>query len=83
MILDINKIIVMKNKEKYLVVDKVVVEEEQYYYIVEVTEKEDNIKDNYKIVKAIPELDGICLEEVIGEEKLKKVLPFFITNISN
>ena len=50
--IEVNKIITLGNKEKYLVVTNVVHNNNNYYYIAECNENEDDIKDNYKIVKA-------------------------------
>ena len=79
--LDINKIIVLGNNEKYLIIDKVNNNEKFYYYVAEINEQETDIKDNYKIVTIEKEDDQDCFYEVLGEEKLKEVLPLFLNNI--
>ena len=79
--LDINKIIVLGNNEKYLVIDKVNNNEKFYYYVAEANEQETDIKDNYKIVTIEREDDQDCLVEVLGEDKLKEILPLFLNNI--
>lgn len=76
--LEINKIITLGNNEEYLVVDKVEKDGIEYYYIAEVNEDGTDIKDNYKIVSASYKDDNIFLDEVLGEDKLKSILPLFV-----
>ena len=80
--LDINKIITMGNKERYLVISHVEHNENDYYYIAELDESGKDIKDNYKIMIATKEEEKIYLDEVIGESSLKTILPLFINNIN-
>lgn len=75
--LDIDKIIVLENEEEYLVLDRVKYQDEYYYYIAKVNETETDIENNYKLVM-VKEKDGNrVIEEVIGEDKLKEILPLF------
>lgn len=76
--LGINKIITLGNNEEYLVVDKVEKDGNDYYYIAEVNEDDTDIKDNYKIVCATYKDGDIYLDEVLGEDKLKSILPLFV-----
>ena len=76
--MEINKIITLGSGEKYLVIDKVTKNEEDYYYVAEVNEDETNIKDNYKIITTKEKNDELFVEEVLGEDKLKDILPLFI-----
>lgn len=76
--MEINKIITLGNGEKYLVIDKVEKDEKEYYYVAEVNEDETNIKDNYKIVTTSKRNDDLFIDEVLGEDKLKDILPLFI-----
>ena len=76
--LEINKIIILGNNEKYLVIDKVNNNGINYYYVAEVNDQETDIKDNYKIVTIEKEDNQDCFYEVLGEEKLKVVLPLFL-----
>lgn len=76
--LEINKIITLGNNEEYLVVDMVERDGQEYYYIAEVNEEKTDIKDNYKIVCATIKDDQIFLDEVLGEDKLKIILPLFV-----
>lgn len=76
--MEIDKIITLGNGEKYLVIDKVEKDDKEYYYVAEVNEDETNIKDNYKIVTTTKKNDDIFVEEVLGEDKLKDILPLFI-----
>ena len=78
--IDVDKVITLGNKEKYLVVSHVV-SNEDYYYIAEIDENGRDIKDNYKIVKEVHDGDRILLDEVVGEVNLKEVLPLFVKNI--
>lgn len=79
--IDVNKIITLGNKEKYLVISHVVNNLKDYYYIAEIDESGKDIKDNYKIMEATKENDKIYLDEVIGETNLKIILPLFVKDI--
>lgn len=76
--LEINKVITLGNNEDYLIIDKVEKDDKEYYYIAEVNEDGTDIKDNYKIVCATYKDDEIFLDEVLGEDKLKSILPLFV-----
>lgn len=76
--LEINKIVTLGNGEEYLVIDKVIKDDKEYYYVAEVNDSETDIKDNYKIVCATYKDDNIYLDEVLGEDKLKAILPLFV-----
>jgi len=76
--LEINKIVTLGNQEEYLIIDKVEYEEKEYYYVAELNSEGTDIKDNYKIVCATYKDDQIYLDEVLGEEKLKTILPLFV-----
>lgn len=76
--LEINKIVTLGNNEEYLIVDKVEKDGKEYYYIAQVNEDETDIEDNYKIVCATYKDDEIYLDEVLGEDKLKSILPMFV-----
>lgn len=78
MSLEINKIVVLGNDEKYLIVDRVLKDEKEYYYIAQVNDDESDIEDNYKIVCATYKDGEIYLDEVLGEDKLKSILPMFV-----
>ena len=77
------KIVTFGNNEKYLVVSKVVHNNNDYYYIAECNEECNDIKDNYKIVKASYEGRKIFMDEVVGEANLKTVLPLFVGDSAN
>lgn len=79
--IDINKIITLGNKEKYLVISHINNNKKDYYYIAQLEENEKDIKDNYKIMLATKENDKIFLDEVVGETNLKTILPLFVKNI--
>lgn len=76
--LEVNKIVTLGNNEEYLIVDKVEKDDKEYYYIAEVNEDGTDIKDNYKIVCATYKDDDVFLDEVLGEDKLKSILPLFV-----
>ena len=76
--LEVNKIITLGNDEEYLVVDKVLKDDKEYYYIAQVNDEETDIKDNYKIVCATYKDGHVYLDEVLGEDKLKSILPLFV-----
>ncbi len=76
--LEINKIVTLGNDEEYLIVDKVEKDDREYYYIAEVNEDGTDIKDNYKIVCATYKDGDVYLDEVLGEDKLKMILPLFV-----
>ncbi len=76
--LEINKIVTLGNNEEYLIIDKVEYQDQEYYYVAEINPEETDIKDNYKIVCATYKDDQIYLDEVLGEEKLKAILPLFV-----
>jgi len=76
--LEINKIVTLGNNEEYLIIDKVEHEEKEYYYVAEINELGTDIKDNYKIVCATYKDGQIYLDEVLGEDKLKTILPLFV-----
>ena len=76
--LEINKIVTLGNNEQYLIVDKIEKDGREYYYIAQVNEDETDIKDNYKIVSATYKDGEVYLDEVLGEDKLKSILPMFV-----
>lgn len=76
--LEVNKIVTLGNQEEYLIIDKVEHEEKEYYYVAEINETGTDIKDNYKIVCATYKDEQIYLDEVLGEDKLKTILPLFV-----
>ena len=76
--LEINKIVTLGNKEEYLIIDKIEKDGKEYYYVAEVSDDGTDIKDNYKIVCATYKDDNVYLDEVLGEDKLKSILPLFV-----
>ena len=81
--LEINKVITLGNKEKYLIISHITNNNKDYYYIAELEQNEKDIKDNYKIMVATEENGKIFLDEVVGETNLKTVLPLFVKDITN
>lgn len=78
----VNKVLTLGNGENYLIVGKINFELEDYLYIAQINETRTNILDNYKIVKVTKDNDKYYLDEIVGEEKLKKILPVFIESLS-
>ena len=76
--IEINKVITLASGEEYLVIDKVHFGKIDYYYIAGLNDEKTDISNNYKIVTVMNINDNICIDEVLGEEKLKEVLPLFI-----
>ena len=65
--IDVNQIVTLGNKEKYLVISHVNHQLVDYYYIAEVEENGRDIKDNYKIMKLTENDCQLFLDEVVGE----------------
>lgn len=80
--LSINKVITLGNGENYLIVGKINFELEDYLYIAQINETRTDILDNYKIVKVTQDNNKYYLDEIVGEEKLKKILPIFVESLS-
>ncbi len=78
----VNKVLTLGNGENYLIVGKINFELEDYLYIAQINETRTDILDNYKIVKVTKDNDKYYLDEIVGEEKLKKILPVFIESLS-
>lgn len=75
--LEIDKVIVLENGEKYLILDKVVNDDTEYFYIAKINETETDIENNYKLITVNENNNERIIEEVTGEEKLKEILPLF------
>ena len=79
--IELNTIITLENGEEYLTIDKVTKNNVDYYYIAQLNEEKNDIANNYKVV-IIKKQDGKDLiEEVLGEDNLKEILPLFIDKI--
>ena len=79
--INVDKIITLGNKEKYLVLSHVINSGDDYYYIAQLDEDEKDIKDNYKIMKKTEKEGKLFLDEVVGEANLKVVLPLFVKDM--
>ena len=75
--LDIYKIVVLENKEEYLILDKAVKDEKEYYYIAKVNDTETDIENNFKLVTVEETDNNRVIVEVTGEDKLREILPLF------
>lgn len=75
---DVNKVIILENKEEYVVLDKVNCEDVDYYYIAKINDTKTDIDNNYKLIRVIKDDNGdSIIEEVTGEDSLRKILPLF------
>ena len=75
--LDIYKVVVLENKEEYLVLDKVLKDDKEYYYIAKVNDTETDIENNFKLVTVEETDNNRVIVEVTGEDKLREILPLF------
>lgn len=74
---DINKVIILENKEEYIVLDKVTSDNIEYYYIAKINSAKTDIDNNYKLVTIEMSDNGNIIKEVTGEDSLRKILPLF------
>ena len=79
--IDIDKVITLGNKEKYLVLDKVLHNEIEYYYIAKINNTETDIENDFKLVTVEEKDNKKLIVEVTGEDKLKEILPQFNNTI--
>ena len=79
--LDIDKVITLGNGEKYLVLDKVLYNDIDYYYIAKINGTETDIENNFKLITVEESNNEEIIVEVVGEDKLKEILPKFENNI--
>lgn len=75
--LDIDKVIILENKEKYLILDKIVKDYIEYFYIAKVNDTETDIENNYKLITIEKKDNNMVIVEVTGEDKLREILPLF------
>lgn len=75
--LEIDKVIVLENKEEYLILDKIENDNKYYYYIAKINETKTDIDNNFKLITVTEKDNNKVIEEVTGEEKLKEILPLF------
>ena len=74
---DINKVIILENKEEYIVLDKVTSDNIEYYYIAKINSAKTDIDNNYKVVTIEMGDNGNIIKEVTGEDSLRRILPLF------
>ena len=79
--IELNTIITLENGEEYLTIDKVTKDNVDYYYIAQLNEERNDIANNYKVVIIKKENGKNVIEEVLGEDNLKEILPLFIDKI--
>ena len=79
--IDINKVITLGNKEKYLVLDKALYNDIEYYYIAKINSAETDIENDFKLVTIEENENKKVLVEVTGEDKIREILPQFNNNI--
>lgn len=75
--LDIDKVIILENKEKYLILDKTVSDNVEYFYIAKLNDTETDIENNYKLITIEDKDNNMVIVEVTGEDKLREILPLF------
>lgn len=75
--LDINKVIVLQNEEKYLILDRTLKDDKYYYYIAKINDTETDIENNYKLITVEEKDNNKVIVEVTGEDKLREILPMF------
>lgn len=75
--LDIDKVFVLENKEKYLVLNKASLNDVEYYYIAKVNDMETDIENNYKLITIEFSDNNMVMKEITGEDKLREILPLF------
>lgn len=75
--LDVNKVIILQNEEKYLILDRTLKDDKDYYYIAKINDTETDIENNYKLITVEGTDDNRVIVEVTGEDKLREVLPMF------
>lgn len=75
--LDIDKVIVLENNEKYLILDRAIKDDLYYYYIAKVNDMETDIENNYKLITIEEKDNNMVIMEVTGEDKLRGILPLF------
>lgn len=78
--LEIDKVIVLENKEEYLILDKTEYNDKYYYYIAKLNDTRTDIENNFKLITIVEKDNNTVIEEVIGEDKLKEILPLFKNN---
>ena len=78
---EVDKILTLENKERYLVLDKVIDNNIEYYYIAKVNDTETDIENNFKLVSIEDNSGQKVLVEVTGEDKLRSILPKFNNEI--
>lgn len=75
--LEIDKVIVLENEEKYLILDKVVNDDTEYFYVAKINDTATDIENNYKLITVDTKDNDRIILEVTGEDKLKEILPLF------
>lgn len=75
--LEIDKVIVLENKEEYLILDKIEINNKYYYYIAKINETKTDIDNNFKLITIEERENNQVINEVTGEDKLKEILPLF------
>lgn len=75
--LDVNKVIILQNKEKYLILNRTLKDDKDYYYIAKINDTETDIENNYKLITVEGKDDNRVIVEVTGEDKLREILPLF------
>lgn len=75
--LNIDKMIILENEEKYLILDKVVKDDAEYFYIAKINDSLTDIENNYKLITVEEQNNDMVIVEVTGEDRLREILPLF------
>lgn len=75
--INIDDVLTLENKEKYLVLDKIENNNIVYYYIAKINETETDIENNYRLIIVKEEDGNNVISEITGEDNLRVILPLF------
>ena len=64
----INNILILDNDEKYMVLNQAVYQNKNYFFVVKVTENEEDLLDEFKLLEEV-NIDGQNLLQLVTDEK--------------
>lgn len=62
-----NEIVELAGGKKYIIVETTEYKEKYYYYICEVTEDEQDVKDEYKVITTVSENGSLFVKTIKDE----------------
>ena len=74
----INKIFVLDDNKKYLVINQAMYKNESYLLLNEVNEEENEILTDVMIVREVAEPDGAMSVEIVKDPKLLQLLAKYL-----